>query len=161
MLGLVEDVDPSFGWQAEEAVEQSVGEGRQEGLSVLARSRDARELEGLERRLARTRSVASYSGTAIGPVTFEQLIDRVGRDAEHPVDLVVAGLVGVQPEGVLGARREVGGPVRVRELPWLLRAQEVVGQLAGRLDVGEVPREVQEEDVAERPLRDPAAIESR
>ena len=59
----------------------------------------------------------------------------------------VAGLVRVQPKGILGAGREMGRPVRVRELPWLVRAQEVIGQLAGRLDVWKVPREVEEEDV--------------
>ncbi len=100
-----------------------------------------------------------YSGTVIGPGDLEQLVDRVGGDPEHAVDLRVAGLVRVQADGVLGARREVGRPVRVGQLPGLLRAEQVVGQLRRRLDERVVPGQVEQEDVLERPLGDLALVE--
>ena len=103
--------------------------------------------------------VVPYSGTVIGPRELEQLVDGVGRDPEHAVDVAVAGLVRVQLHGLLGAGREVRRPVRVGQLPGLLRAEQVVHQLGRRLDEGVVPGQVERVDVLELSLGDLPTVE--
>ena len=77
----------------------------------------------------------------------------------HAVEPRVAGLVRVQAKGVARARRVVGRPVGVGELPGLLRSQEVVREGARRLDARVVPREVERGDVLEAPLHDPPPVD--
>ncbi len=146
------------GREGEQAGEEPVGEGGQERLAVLARLRDARELERLEGGLAR-RDRRVVLGHADRAGDLEELVDRVGGDPQHPVDPAVARLVGVQPEGIPGAGREVGRPVRVGQLPGLVPAEQVVGQLLRRGDERVVPGQVQQEDVLERSLGHAALVE--
>ena len=106
-VGLADQARPLIRRKAQQPVEQLVRECRQKCLATLSGSGDAGQLKGLERGLSR-RDRRRVVGHVDWAGDLQQLVDRVGRDPEHPVDLLVAGLIDVQPEGVLGARGKVG-----------------------------------------------------
>ncbi len=81
-----EKVGPILRREVEERGEERVREGGQDGLAVLARRRlHPGELQDLERGLAgRDRGVVLRNGDR--PGHLQELVDRVGRDRDDPVE---------------------------------------------------------------------------
>ena len=147
-----QDVAPAPGGEAQQRREEFVSERDRKAFRLSAGSRPTRVSCRVLSVVSPCRDRRSVLRDDDGTGDLEQLVDGVRRDRQHAVDRAIPRLVRVETDGVLGARREVGGPVRVGQLPRLGRPQEVVDELRRCLDERVVPREVQQEDISEGSL---------